>query len=64
MTRVLEHAAEVQAARDLAVGILEEDPELRAYQHRELEKGDEGPFPGGRSRCRSIGLMRAVTGAE
>jgi ATP-dependent DNA helicase RecG len=45
MTRVLEHRHEVQAARDLAVKVLTEDPELRAYEHRELQREMRARFP-------------------
>jgi ATP-dependent DNA helicase RecG len=36
MTRVLKHKRVIQDARDRAVSILDEDPELRAYEHQEL----------------------------
>jgi ATP-dependent DNA helicase RecG len=45
ITRVLEHQKEVKAARDLAVSILDEDPELRAFEHRELEREMRARFP-------------------
>ncbi|MEA2499607.1 MAG: ATP-dependent helicase RecG [Actinomycetota bacterium] len=45
ITRVLEHQREVQAGRDLAVEILDEDPELRGYEHRELEREMRARFP-------------------
>ncbi|MEA2460750.1 MAG: ATP-dependent helicase RecG [Actinomycetota bacterium] len=45
MTRVLEHQREVQAARDLAIEVLDEDPELAAYQHRELQREMRARFP-------------------
>jgi ATP-dependent DNA helicase RecG len=45
ITRVLEHQREIQAARDLAVEILDQDPELRAYEHRELEREMRARFP-------------------
>lgn len=45
MTRILEHVKEVQAARDLALRILEDDPGLRAYEHRELEREMRARFP-------------------
>jgi len=45
MTRVLEHQTEVKAARDLAVQTLDEDPELRAYEHQWLEAEMRARFP-------------------
>ena len=45
ITRVLEHQREVIQARELAVAILDEDPELRAYEHRELEREMRARFP-------------------
>jgi ATP-dependent DNA helicase RecG len=45
ITRVLEHQKEVKAARDLAVSILDDDPELRAFEHRELEREMRARFP-------------------
>jgi ATP-dependent DNA helicase RecG len=45
MTRVLEHQVEVKAARDLALEVLDEDPELRAYEHKWLEAEMRARFP-------------------
>lgn len=45
ITRVLEHQREVQSARDLAVAVLDEDPELRAFEHREMEREMRARFP-------------------
>jgi ATP-dependent DNA helicase RecG len=45
MTRVLQHQKEIQMARDLAVATLDEDPELRAFEHRELEREMRARFP-------------------
>jgi len=45
MTRVLEHQREVQHARDLAVEILDADPELRAYEHQEIAREMRARFP-------------------
>lgn len=45
MARVLEHAREVQQARDLAIRILDEDPELSAYAHQELRREMTARFP-------------------
>ncbi|MDQ4145526.1 MAG: ATP-dependent DNA helicase RecG, partial [Actinomycetota bacterium] len=45
MARVLEHQDVVKMARDLAVSILDEDPELRAYEHIALEREMRGRFP-------------------
>lgn len=47
MARVLEHQREVKMARDLAVRILDEDPELRAWEHRELAREMFARFPDG-----------------
>jgi ATP-dependent DNA helicase RecG len=45
MTRVLEHQKEIKAARDLALRILEEDPELRGWEHQELGREMRARFP-------------------
>lgn len=45
MARVLEHQDVVKMARDLAVEILDEDPELRAYEHLALEREMRSRFP-------------------
>jgi ATP-dependent DNA helicase RecG len=45
MVRVLEHQREVQMARDLAVKILDADPELREWENRELQREMRGRFP-------------------
>ncbi|MGI8774375.1 MAG: ATP-dependent DNA helicase RecG [Actinomycetota bacterium] len=45
MTRVLEHKAEIQAARDLAVQTLDADPELREWAHQEMEREMRNRFP-------------------
>lgn len=45
MARVLEHQKEVQMARDLAVRILDGDPELRAWEHQELGREMRARFP-------------------
>jgi ATP-dependent DNA helicase RecG len=45
ITRVLEHQREVQSARDLAVLVLDDDPELRAFEHREMEREMRARFP-------------------
>lgn len=45
MARVLEHQKEVQSARDLAMEILDEDPELAAYEHQELRREMTARFP-------------------
>ncbi|MFP5298995.1 MAG: helicase-related protein, partial [Actinomycetota bacterium] len=47
MARVLEHQREVKMARDLAIRILDEDPELRAWEHRELAREMFARFPEG-----------------
>jgi ATP-dependent DNA helicase RecG len=47
MTRVLEHQAIIQKARDLAVALLDEDPELRAYEHQALAREVRDRFPEG-----------------
>jgi ATP-dependent DNA helicase RecG len=38
MARVLEHQDIVKLARDVAVGVIDEDPELRAYEHIALAR--------------------------
>jgi ATP-dependent DNA helicase RecG len=45
MARVLEHQDVVVLARDLAVEILDEDPELAAYEHVSLEREMRARFP-------------------
>ncbi|MFN2488369.1 MAG: ATP-dependent DNA helicase RecG [Actinomycetota bacterium] len=45
MARVLEHQDVVKRARDLAVEILDEDPELAAYEHVALEREMRRRFP-------------------
>ena len=45
MARVLEHEDMIKAARDLAVALLDEDPELRGYEHIALEREMRDRFP-------------------
>lgn len=45
MVRVLEHKEAIKEARDLAVRVLDEDPELRAYEHLSLEREMRHRFP-------------------
>ena len=45
LTRVLEHGDVVKLARDLATGILDEDPALAAYEHGALEREMRNRFP-------------------
>jgi ATP-dependent DNA helicase RecG len=45
MARVLEHQHLVKQARDLAVAILEDDPELQEWRHRALEREMRARFP-------------------
>ncbi|CAN5731128.1 ATP-dependent DNA helicase RecG [soil metagenome] len=45
MARVLEHQDVVKLARDLAVAIVDEDPELGAYEHASLEREMRSRFP-------------------
>ena len=45
MARVLEHQDVVKMARDRAVAILDEDPDLRAYEHQALEREMRARFP-------------------
>ena len=45
MARVLEHEDMIKAARDVAVSLLDEDPELRAYEHIALEREMRDRFP-------------------
>ena len=45
MARVLEHEDMIKAARDLAVALLDEDPELRGYDHIALEREMRDRFP-------------------
>jgi ATP-dependent DNA helicase RecG len=45
MARVLEHEDVIKAARDTAVALLDDDPELRAYEHIALEREMRDRFP-------------------
>ena len=45
MARVLEHADVVKQARDLAVAILDDDPQLGSYENSALEREMRGRFP-------------------
>jgi ATP-dependent DNA helicase RecG len=45
MTRILEHKEQVQQARDLALNIIESDPDLSAYEHQELAREMRARFP-------------------
>ena len=45
MARVLEHEDMIKAARDVAVELLDEDPELRGYDHIALEREMRDRFP-------------------
>jgi ATP-dependent DNA helicase RecG len=45
IARVLEHQEVVKQARDVAVQILDEDPELRAYEHQALAREMRDRFP-------------------
>ncbi|MFN2389067.1 MAG: ATP-dependent DNA helicase RecG [Actinomycetota bacterium] len=45
MTRVLEHAETLKKARDLAVAMIDEDPELTAYPLSPLRREMEDRFP-------------------
>jgi ATP-dependent DNA helicase RecG len=45
LARVLEHQDVVQRARDIAVEMLDEDPELRAYENAELAREMHSRFP-------------------
>ena len=45
MARVLEHEDMIKAARDVAVELLDVDPELRAYEHIALEREMRDRFP-------------------
>ncbi|HEX2235111.1 MAG TPA: ATP-dependent DNA helicase RecG [Actinomycetota bacterium] len=45
MARVLEHHLVVKQARDLAVAILDEDPDLAAYEHAALRREMRNRFP-------------------
>jgi hypothetical protein len=38
MARVLEHQEVVKQARDMAVELIDDDPELRAYEHMALAR--------------------------
>jgi ATP-dependent DNA helicase RecG len=45
MARVLEHQDVIKMARDLAVEVLDEDPDLSAWEHMALEREMRGRFP-------------------
>ena len=45
MARVLEHQDVVKLARDVAIELLDDDPELSAYDHRRLEEEMRARFP-------------------
>ncbi|MFN2587178.1 MAG: ATP-dependent DNA helicase RecG [Actinomycetota bacterium] len=45
LARVLEHQDVVQRARDIAVALLDEDPELRSYENAELAREMHARFP-------------------
>ena len=45
MARVLEHQDVVQKARDLAIRLLDEDPELTAWEHQPLADEMRARFP-------------------
>ncbi len=45
MARVLEHEDVIKMARSEAVSLLDEDPELRAYEHMALEREMRDRFP-------------------
>jgi ATP-dependent DNA helicase RecG len=45
LASVVRHREEIAAARALATRILDEDPELSAYEHRWLEREMRGRFP-------------------
>jgi len=45
MARVLEHEDMIKAARDVAIEVLDEDPELRGYDHVALEREMRDRFP-------------------
>ncbi|MDQ3986263.1 MAG: ATP-dependent DNA helicase RecG [Actinomycetota bacterium] len=45
MARVLEHQDVVKQARDLAVKLIDEDPELRSHEHLALEREMRARFP-------------------
>jgi ATP-dependent DNA helicase RecG len=47
MARVLEHQDVVVSARDLAVELLDEDPDLRRFEHASLRREMRGRFPEG-----------------
>jgi ATP-dependent DNA helicase RecG len=47
MARVLEHQDVVVTARDLAVELLDEDPDLRRFEHAALRREMRGRFPEG-----------------
>jgi ATP-dependent DNA helicase RecG len=45
MTSVLRHQHEIQMARELAMHILDHDPELKAYENQEIEREMRARFP-------------------
>jgi ATP-dependent DNA helicase RecG len=45
MTRVLQHQDVIKKARDMAVAILDDDPELRSYENAELAREMHARFP-------------------
>ena len=47
MARVLEHQDVVVSARDLAVELLDDDPDLRDFEHAALRREMRGRFPEG-----------------
>jgi ATP-dependent DNA helicase RecG len=47
MAKVLEHKDVIKMARDLAVHILDDDPELRAYEHGAIAREMRDRFPEG-----------------
>ena len=47
LARVLQHRDEIRLARSLAERVLDEDPELRAYEHTALEREMRDRFPEG-----------------
>jgi ATP-dependent DNA helicase RecG len=47
MTRVLDHQDVIKKARDIAVAMLDDDPELRDYAHDALAREMRDRFPEG-----------------
>jgi hypothetical protein len=47
MAKVLEHKDVIKTARDLAVSILDDDPDLRAYEHAAIAREMRDRFPDG-----------------